>query len=141
MKILMPVDGSVYTRHMLEFVATRNAWLADNNEIVIVTVVPPVPQRMLAFMNHEEAEIYYAAEANAVLKPVQAFTDPLGWKPTIVHKIGSPGRVIPEMATEGGFDLVVMGSHGHSALGSLVLGSVTAKVLARTEVAMLIVRH
>jgi len=34
-----------------------------------------------------------------------------------------------------------MGSHGHSALGALLLGSVTSQVLAQCRVPVLIVRR
>jgi nucleotide-binding universal stress UspA family protein len=49
--------------------------------------------------------------------------------------------VIASRAASGGFDLVVMGSRGHSALASLLLGSVTMQVLARCNVPVLIVRR
>jgi nucleotide-binding universal stress UspA family protein len=49
---------------------------------------------------------------------------------------GSPAREVIRLADEWEPDLVVVGSHGHSALGRLVLGSVSQKVLteARTSV-------
>jgi len=37
-------------------------------------------------------------------------------------------------------DLVMMGSHGHSALGNLVMGSVATQVLAHCKVPVLLVR-
>ena len=37
-------------------------------------------------------------------------------------------------------DLLVMGSHGHSSLGNLIMGSVTTQVLARSKVPVLLVR-
>ena len=40
----------------------------------------------------------------------------------------------------GEFDLIVMGSHGHNALSSLVMGSVATKVLANCSVPVLLVR-
>jgi len=40
----------------------------------------------------------------------------------------------------GEYDLVVMGSRGHSALGSLVMGSVTSRVLADCETPLLVIR-
>jgi len=55
-------------------------------------------------------------------------------------KTGKPGEVISKMATDGKFDLVVMGSHGHGALVNLVVGSVATEVLASCTVPVLIVR-
>jgi nucleotide-binding universal stress UspA family protein len=44
------------------------------------------------------------------------------------------------VAEDGKFDLVVMGSHGHSALANLVMGSVATQVLAHCKVPVLLVR-
>ena len=39
-----------------------------------------------------------------------------------------------------GFDLLVMGSHGHGNVGNLVMGSIATKVLAGCKVPVLLVR-
>jgi nucleotide-binding universal stress UspA family protein len=44
------------------------------------------------------------------------------------------------MAEDGEFDLVVMGSHGHSAVVNLVMGSIATQVLAHCKVPVLLVR-
>lgn len=141
MKILLPVDGSEHTKHMLEYVATQKAWLTGASDLTVLTVVLPLPQRVRAFMNEEQAADYYKQEADAILEPVKVFADAQGWTPTMHHRVGTPERVISDTATEGRFDLIVMGSHGHTTLGAVVLGSVTAKVLARCTVPVLIVRR
>jgi nucleotide-binding universal stress UspA family protein len=48
--------------------------------------------------------------------------------------------VLAAAAKQGKFDLLVLGSHGHGRLASLVLGSVAQRVLASCEVPALIVR-
>ena len=55
-------------------------------------------------------------------------------------KVGNAGELIAKTADSGGYDLVVMGSHGQSALGNLVMGSVATKVLAQCKVPVLLVR-
>jgi nucleotide-binding universal stress UspA family protein len=47
---------------------------------------------------------------------------------------------VADVATKGRYDLLVMGSHGHSSLANLVMGSVATKVLARCSTPALIVR-
>ena len=44
------------------------------------------------------------------------------------------------LAKTGKFDLIMMGRHGHGALGRLVMGSVSTKVLAHCTVPILLVR-
>ena len=47
---------------------------------------------------------------------------------------------IARVLEAGKFDLVMMGSHGHSALGNLVMGSVATRVLAHCKTPVLLVR-
>lgn len=55
-------------------------------------------------------------------------------------KVGHAGETIAKTAEAGKYDLVVMGSHGHTSLGNLVLGSVATQVLAHCSVPVLLVR-
>ena len=55
-------------------------------------------------------------------------------------KVGHAGEVIAHTADNGSFDMLVLGSHGHSALGNLVMGSVATQVLALSKVPVLLVR-
>ena len=44
------------------------------------------------------------------------------------------------LAAEQRYDLIAMGTHGHTALANLVLGSVATKVLATAPVPVLLLR-
>jgi nucleotide-binding universal stress UspA family protein len=55
--------------------------------------------------------------------------------------VGEPADEIVRRADAGAFDLIVMGTHGHTALANLVLGSVASKVLARSKVPVLFMRR
>jgi nucleotide-binding universal stress UspA family protein len=43
--------------------------------------------------------------------------------------LGGPAHRIAEIADEANADLIVVGTHGHTALGGLLLGSVTQRLL------------
>ncbi len=58
-----------------------------------------------------------------------------------VHtRIGSPVHEIAELAEDVGADLIIVGSHGRSAVGRLLLGSVSEGVLRRARCPVLIAR-
>ena len=57
-----------------------------------------------------------------------------------VFETGHAPEHIAHAATRGKYDLVVLGSHGHSALGGLVMGSVSSRVLAECKVPVLVTR-
>ena len=46
---------------------------------------------------------------------------------------GSPDEAILAMAKDKGCDLIVMASHGERGIAGVMLGSVTAKVLAQAH--------
>jgi nucleotide-binding universal stress UspA family protein len=55
------------------------------------------------------------------------------------YTAGNAPYCISRKAETGKYDLVLMGSHGRSALKSVLLGSVTARVLAECRVPVLVV--
>ncbi len=140
MKILVAADGSPFTKRMVAYLAAHAEWLVAGHDITVVTVSPPLPPRATAMLDKELLKSYYDDEAEKVFKPIRAFFTKQGVKAQFVHKVGHAADVIGKTAEAGGFDLVMLGSHGHGALGSLVMGSVATKVLANCKVPTLLVR-
>ncbi len=140
MKILLAVDGSEYTKKMLAYLTTHEGLLSGDNSFTIFTVQPALPPRARAAVGKEVVEKYYAEEAEKVLGPVSKFLTRHGVEAKSQWKVGHAGETIAKAAESGKFDLLVMGSHGHSAFGNLVLGSVATQVLAHCSVPVLLVR-
>ena len=140
MKILVAVDGSPYTKKMLAYVAAHDELFAASNDFTLITVQTPLPPRARAAVGAEIANQYHADEAAKVTGPVVKFLKRHGIDAKVVSKVGSAGELIAKTAHAGQFDLVMMGSHGHSALGNLVMGSVATRVLAECKVPVLLVR-
>jgi nucleotide-binding universal stress UspA family protein len=139
MKILIAIDGSDYTRRMLDYLASHD-WLCSGHALTVLAVVLPLPHRAAAFAGRDLAQSYYEDDAEQILRPVREFLQAHGLEASFVHKIGHPAECIARTATEGGYDLVVLGSHGHGTMGNLVLGSVATKVLASCKTPTLLIR-
>ena len=140
MKVLLAVDGSAYTKRMLAYLAAHDDFLGNRAEYTALTVVPNIPPHAAQYLSSANVDTYFRDEGESVLAPVKAFIALQGWKASFKHLIGHPATVISTEATEGGFDLLVLGSHGHTVLGSLILGSVATSVLAHCKVPMLLIR-
>lgn len=140
MKILLAVDGSPYTQKMLDYVTTHAQLFGPGHDYTAFTAQPALPPQVCAAVGPEAAERYDAEEADAVLAPVCAFLAQRGIVPASCWQLGPVGRSIAEFADAGAFDLLVMGSHGHSALANLVMGSVATEVLAHCRVPVLLIR-
>jgi len=140
MKILVPVDGSPFTKRMLAYLAAHDEWLGGAHQYTLLHVAPAVPPRAVAVLDKAVLQSHYAEESDKVFKPLRSFFARQKIAVDFVAKVGPAADTIAAMADKGKFDLLMMGSHGHGALGSLVMGSVTAKVMARCGTPLLIVR-
>lgn len=140
MKILVAVDGSPFTKRMLAYLAAHDEWLGGAHSYTVLTVTPAVPARAAAVLDREVLKAHYADDAERVFKPIRAFFARQKIGAEFVAKVGAAGDVVGDFAAKGGFDLLLMGSHGHGTLGNLVLGSVTTKVMARCSTPVLIIR-
>lgn len=140
MKILVAVDGSVYSKRLLAYLSAHEEWLGGAHDFTVIHVVPAVPPRAAAVLDKAVLTSYYDDEAAKVLKPVRSFLEKRGVNAKYLVKNGHASEVISAAAAKGKFDLLMMGSHGHTALGKLVLGSVATKVMADCDVPVLLVR-
>jgi len=140
MKILLPVDGSDYTKRMLGYVAAHDELFGTAHEYTVLTVIAPIPAYAAQFLDGQMLAVYYNEQAEEVLRPVRKFADQQHWKVSFVHVHGHAAEAIASLAAELQPDMIVMGTHGHSALANVVLGSVANGVLARCKAPVLLIR-
>ena len=140
MNILLAVDGSVYTKKMLAYLSAHDLFASDKSSYSVFTVQAALPPRARAAVGKEIVKKYYSEEAEKVLAPVSKFLLRHRIDAKSSWEVGHAGESIAQFADSGGFDLVIMGSHGHGTLANLVMGSVATQVLARCTVPVLLVR-
>lgn len=140
MKILLAVDGSAYTQKMLSYLTSHAATFGNNNTFSVLTVGAPLPAMAAQVLSKDALNGYHTEEAEKILNPILAFLLEKGINASPIKMVGAAGISIAKAAQEGGFDLVVMGSHGHGAVMTLIMGSVATQVLAHCTVPVLLVR-
>ena len=140
MHILLAVDGSDYTKHMLAHIAVLDELLGPEHEYTAFTSVLSVTPNATHFLDRTTLDSYYHDEAEKVFHPIRGFAAQRGWKLTTRHTKGNAVDAIIDFVEANKPDLIVMGTHGHSSLLNVVLGSVTTGVLSRCKVPVLLVR-
>ncbi len=140
MKIMLAVDGSDVSKRMLAYLAAHEELLGPKNHFTVLTVVAPLPYFTGPALGREVLDEHYKELANEVLGPIRSFAQQKGWPADINYAVGPISGTIATQAEEGHFDMVVMGTHGHSSLGNLLMGSVATGVLARCKVPVLLIR-
>lgn len=137
--ILAPVDFSPVSDLIVKEAAALAR--AFDGRVVLLTVVQPavVANEYAVMMNIEE--ITAAGEKNAARR-LERFEELLRnqfIRTESFQTTGAPVPCIVEAAEKHEADYIVMGSHGHTALYDLLVGTTTHGVLMRTKCPVLIV--
>ena len=138
-KILVATDGSKYSQKAL-FIAKQMA-KDMGSEVAAVTVgafyeskSSPNPQIKTELRNQE------ALRNKKILDEAQEiFADFEGAFSTI-YKVGNVAEEIINLAEEGDYDLIIMGSRGLGLFSRTLLGSVSDKVIHHANVSVMIVK-
>ena len=139
MKVLIAVDGSVYTRRMLDFLIRNFGANAEPPDFTVLHAVTRVSAHALTVLERSVMRHYYQDEAATVFRPIHRRFDKLGIKADFIYRVGNPAAVIATAAESGRFDVVIMGSQGSHALKRLVMGSGATRVMAQCKVPVLLV--
>ncbi len=147
-KVLLATDGSKPAKKA-ELEAAGMAVGMGYDEVVAVTVVnTPLTEvealtcyQMNPFIPPAGADECAAAErhlAEALIR-VRAAAPGVTVSSKLLHDL-SPARAICEEARVGGYALIVIGSRGLGAFGTLALGSVSSGVIHNAEIPVLVVK-
>lgn len=142
LKLLVPVDGSDASQRAVDHVATKMQWYKDGAEIHLINAQPPLPYggRVSSLISHDKVDEYHKEEGMTALQPARQKLDAAGIKYHYHIAVGEPAEVIVRYAKQHGVDQVVMGTRGRGAVSSVLLGSVATKVLAMSEVPVVLVK-
>ena len=72
MRILMPIDGSSFSKAAVAIVASRATLIKSQPDVELLNVQYPVPLRAARALGKEMVLSYHESEANRVLKPALA---------------------------------------------------------------------
>jgi nucleotide-binding universal stress UspA family protein len=147
-KILVAVDGSEKSTEALDYALNLNKLIGAEMEILTVnqnTVYPwlgPVDGRVAGNPTYIE-ELYKSKKEYSEKIVTDAYKRAKTFDPefTVTKKIvdGTPAKSILDEA-ENGFDLIILGSHGHGFIDELIMGSVSKRVLDESKVPVLVVK-
>ena len=141
MKILFATDGSAHALAAIKTLIDHLDWFRDHVDLTVINVHPALPYRRAAGWAGKDAIAkYYEEECDAALKSSVDELTRRGIPHTAAKRVGEPAPTIVKTAREAAFDMIAMGTQGHTALATLMLGSVSAKVLAEAPVPVLLLR-
>jgi nucleotide-binding universal stress UspA family protein len=140
MKILLPVDGSDCTRRMIAYLGAHEELFGTRHQYVMLLAIQNLPANVAALLDAQAVDEYCNREIGHVFAPLRAFAGQNGWDAKFETVKGDAGAAIASYAEQEKPDLIVMGSHGRTALANVVMGSVATSVLARCKIPTLLIR-
>lgn len=135
-RLLVPIDGSDHSLHALAHVIKRVA-SHPQLQIYVLNVQLPLPRSL--FVSRSMIADYHEAKSNEDLARALRMLQRNGLKAEIMVRVGEPGETIAKMARQKHCGEIVLGSRGLGNLKSLVLGSVTTKVIHAARVPVTVV--
>jgi nucleotide-binding universal stress UspA family protein len=127
-KILLPFDGSDHSINASNYALDMAKQYGAHVTIIYCYEshhnIPEVSELLL-----KDIKANLAKEAKNILKKAGGIFENQGVEYTLETIAGAPGYTLARLAKSKTYDLIIMGSHGHSDIAGLFLGSVTHKVL------------
>jgi nucleotide-binding universal stress UspA family protein len=136
-RILLATDGSNHAERALGY--TRDLALRDDALVIVVNAFEPVPRYVGEPMWSELVGSHVDMGREIANRAVAELED-AGVRVDTEVLQGPPAEAILRVAKTRQVDLIVMGTRGHGELTSLLLGSVSHRVLADSRVPVMVVR-
>jgi nucleotide-binding universal stress UspA family protein len=133
--ILVALDGSADAEAA---VAHASSLARDQNARLMLLTVAPYPFQHAGIAVPAPPDLT-DCYAGALRKAVESVPPDVSLTSRLLR--GNAAETILRIAREGDYDLIVMGSHGHSRLHRALLGSVSHRVLHDSPVPVLLIRH
>ena len=142
MKILLAVDGSKYSLDAVNCLIEHADWYREKPTVELLTVHLPVPKlpNMSLVVGKNQIKRYYEEEGEAMLAAAKKklAAAGIGFKATIL--VGQIADTIVQHAQKTRCDLIYIGTHGRTAAGNMLLGSIATKVMHISPIPVLLVR-
>jgi nucleotide-binding universal stress UspA family protein/predicted transcriptional regulator len=152
MKIVIGYDGSEHADAALDDL--RQAGLPRDAEALIISVaegvMPPLSVSAIADGALDSRRVASAVtSASNAISQAKEFARLGGerikssfpeWDVNAEYLVGDPADALMELATKWGTDLIVVGSQGRSAIGRLILGSVSRKIVTEARCSVRVAR-
>jgi universal stress protein A len=143
--ILVPVDFSESSRRALEYASVLSEPFKATIDVLHVWQVPSfLPPDAVVTAADQTLGLTKLVQENAD-KELASFVSRAREDGIIVattrSEPGIPSGTIVEIAKSGGYDLIVMGTHGRTGLSRVMLGSVAERVVRLAPCAVLTVRQ
>ena len=139
-RILLPVDGSQISHFAIREADALAA--ASGGDLTLMFVHAPATVHLMDDDYPEPVEMtktLLETARNIIEKWADSLATPEANRHIVIECCGSPSQYIVDQS--GNYDLIVMGTHGHTGIKHLHLGSVAERVVRGARCDVLVVKQ
>ncbi len=141
MKLLVATDGSDNALRAVDYAIGLIGRLSEGGTVTLISVHDDTALRHAQrFVGKQAVDDYLRELSEQDLAAARKRLDEAGVAHDMVIRTGHVASEIAAAAEQGGFDLLVLGSKGRSALKDLLIGSVAKRVSEISKVPVLLVK-
>jgi nucleotide-binding universal stress UspA family protein len=138
LKVLVPVDGSGNSLRAVEYVIAQTPLFKEPLDIHLLNVQHAFPGTVRGVRG--EAEKFHHDEGVKALAAARQLLDAAGVKYTYHINVGDAPESICQFVKAQKIDDIVMGRRGMGTVATMLMGSVTDKVLHLVDVPIVLVK-
>lgn len=140
-KIFVPIDGSGCAKRALQYAAGLARRMGDCSiHIAHAHEEPLIYGEIAVYVPREKMEKLQREQSEGVLADAEAILRASGLPYEKEILTGPIAETLTKRAASLGCDSIVMGTHGATALGKLLLGSIATKVVHLSDIPVTLVK-
>lgn len=140
-KIFVPVDGSSCALRALQHAVTLAKRMGDCSiHIAHAHEEPLIYGEIAVYVPREKMERLQREQSEGILAAAEPILRAAGLRYEKEILVGPVAQVLAERAAALGCDAIVMGTHGLSAIGKLLMGSTATKVVHFSNIPVTLVK-
>ncbi|OGS97316.1 MAG: hypothetical protein A3K04_00550 [Gallionellales bacterium RBG_16_56_9] len=139
-RLLVPVDGSENALRAVKYAIGFAQSTSQPAELHLLHVQEPVPSHVHAYFSVSDIEKMGTDAAEKILQPARRLCDEAAVSCITHARVGPIAQTIAACAGELQCNAIIMGTRGMGAIASLIIGSVTAKVIHLASVPVTLVK-
>ncbi len=139
-KILIPIDDSSGALRALAYLIKKIQAGRENAELHLVNVQYPLHGGVSSFISAAQIKELHQEDGAKALISARKLLDEAGIPYQAHVFVGDPAEVLARFANEQAVDEIVMGTRGQNQLSTMLLGSVSLKLMNLAKAPVLLVK-
>lgn len=140
-KIFVPLDGSSCALRALQHAVVQARRMGDCSlHVAHAHEEPQIYGEIAVYVPREKMEALQRENSDAILARADEVLKASGLKYEKEVLIGPVAQVLAQRARALNCDAIVMGTHGHTALGGMIMGSVAHKLVHLSSIPITLVK-